>query len=63
MTALKSIIHIAPDLDYLFPATANMAKVLCGRLAVDVFADGEFVGIVGNLNPKCSICTKCKESQ
>ena len=57
-----SITHIAPDIDYLFPATASTAKVLCGRLAQEVFDSGEFVGIWGNLNEKCAVCSECFRS-
>lgn len=55
-----SIIHIAPNLDYLFPATREKARVLCGRRAADVLTDGEFIGISGNLNRVvCTVCPEC----
>lgn len=55
----KKVIHIAPDISYLFPETAATAKVLCGRLASEVFASGEFVGVKNNLNPDCPVCPDC----
>lgn len=55
----RRIIHVAPDLGYLFPATVETARVLCGRLATEVFAAGEFVGVPGALNRDCDICASC----
>ena len=54
------IIHIAPNIDYLFPATAATARTLCNRLIQDVFTVGEFVGTANNLNEKCEVCVDCK---
>jgi hypothetical protein len=37
------IFHIAPDLAYLFPDTADTARVRCGKLAREAIANGEAV--------------------
>lgn len=55
----KKVIHIAPDISYLFTPTTT--KVLCGRLASAVFASGDFIDIWNNLNPDCTMCPDCKE--
>lgn len=55
----KKVTHIAPDISYLFPETASTTKVLCGRLASEVFANDEFVGTKDNLNPDCTVCPNC----
>lgn len=60
---MKDVIHIAPDIDYLFPATAATATVLCGRLASEVLASGEFVGVGDNLNSACETCPLCEHIQ
>lgn len=57
----KPIIHIAPDISYLFPETSSSATVLCGRFAYEVFDSGEFIGTASNLNPDCKVCDKCIE--
>jgi hypothetical protein len=61
MPQQKAIIHIAPDIGYLFPETAGSACVRCGRLAREVFESGEFIGVSGNLNPECEVCPLCAE--
>lgn len=51
------IIHIAPNIDYLFHL--DWATVLCGSTASVVIDAGEFIGLKGNLNPKCEVCPEC----
>lgn len=53
------MIHIATDLDYLFPSTKHTAKVLCGKLASKVLESEEYIGVQGNLNPAEPVCPKC----
>lgn len=59
---MAPIIHIAPDISYLFPETASRATVLCGRRAEEIFQNGEFVGVKYNLNPDCEVCVECRKA-
>lgn len=58
-TKSKGVIHIAPDIGYLFPEEAADATVYCGRKAQEVLASGEWVGVEKNLNPDCETCLLC----
>jgi hypothetical protein len=58
----KEIIHIAPDISYLFPETATTATTLCGSLVQEVFDCNEWVGIIQNLNSQFEVCERCKEA-
>ena len=53
------IIHIAPDISYLFPDTSTTARTYCNELVKDILAKGEFVGLCDNLNPECVPCIIC----
>lgn len=57
----RGVIHIAPDIGYLFPETAATAKTLCGRLVCEVLEGGEWVGVRQNLSSECEVCERCKE--
>lgn len=52
-----AMIHITPNIDYLFMPDISM--MLCGDLATSVMDRGEFIGLAGNLNPKCEVCPEC----
>lgn len=56
------IIHIAPDIGYLFPAEANTARTMCGKLVKNILACGEFIGTRKNLNPKLQVCQECAQA-
>ncbi len=59
------MIHIAPDIGYLFDPRGN--RTLCGKRVSDIVAANEYVGIVGRLdpkvivgNPKEPVCPECQ---